>query len=162
MTMTSQIMAAIQGFNDIIIEGVPFLLRQNETAFLSFMCSVAAIDALAGYRYETNNVGVRFRDFIKDYFPDSYASHSENLYKLRCRLLHNFSPAYFTLTHAQPAQHLQISRIGDTILSDDVLFADLKAAAKEIFAEVENDVKRQDIMQARLINLDRGGAIFYI
>jgi len=160
--MTLQIKAAIRGFNDIIIDGVPFLLRQNETAFLSFMCSVAAIDALAGYRYETDNVGERFVAFIIDYFPDSYAPHAKNLYKLRCRLLHNFSPAYFTLAHAQPAKHLHKSGIGDTILSDNVFFDDLKAAAKEFFTEVENDVKRQDVMHARLINLDRGGAIFYI
>jgi hypothetical protein len=52
MAMTPQIQAALRGFNDIILGGVPILLRQNETAFLSFMCSAAAIDALAGYRRE--------------------------------------------------------------------------------------------------------------
>ncbi|MGH7146750.1 MAG: hypothetical protein ACREIJ_02470, partial [Nitrospiraceae bacterium] len=80
MAMTTAIESAIRGFNEIILGGVPFLLRQNETAFLSFMCSVAAIDALAGYRYKTDKVGERFQDFIRDYFPPVYASHGENLY----------------------------------------------------------------------------------
>jgi hypothetical protein len=43
-------------------------------------------------------------------------------------LLHNFSP-YFTLTHAKLELRLTTSQIGDTMLSDDVFFEDLKAAA---------------------------------
>ena len=105
MAMTLQIQAAIRGFNDIILGGVPLLLTQNETAFLSFMCSLAAVDALSSYRYTTDKVGDRFKDFIREYFPPSYAPHAEKLYLLRCRILHNFSPAYFTLTHANPSAH---------------------------------------------------------
>jgi len=159
--MTPEIQAAIRGFTDIILGGVPFLLRQNETAFLSFMCSVAAIDALAGYRYKTDNVGERFENFIIEYFPTTYASHAGNLYKLRCRLLHNFSPAYFTFVHASPEAHLQKSPIGDTMLSDDMFFADIKGAALRFFDEVRNDTSRQDVMKARLLNLEKGGAIYY-
>src|ERR1044071_1691597 len=94
MAITPQIKATIRGFTEIILGGIPLLLRQNETAFLSFMCSVAAIDALSGYRYTTDKVADRFKDFIKEYFPASYAPHAERLYLLRCRILHNFSPAY--------------------------------------------------------------------
>ena len=72
MVMTPQIQAAIRGFKDIILGGIPILLTQNETAFLSFMCSVAAIDALSGYHYATDKVGDRFQSFVKDYFPSSY------------------------------------------------------------------------------------------
>lgn len=100
------------------------------------MCSIAAIDTLAGYRYTTDKVGERFQDFIKEYFPTAYVSHAESLYLSRCRLLHNFSPAYFTLVHANSAAHLTKSTIGDTVLSDDVFFTDLKAAAKKFFNEV--------------------------
>jgi hypothetical protein len=160
MAMTPAIQAAIRGFNDIILRGVPILLEKSQTAFLSFMCSVAAIDALAGYRYTTHQE--RFQNFIKEYFPTAYALHAEKLYLFRCRLLHNFTPAYFTVVHASPAHHLQPSSIGDTILSDDVFFADLKAAALKFFDEVQQDVpNRQDTMNARLLNLDRGGAIYY-
>ena len=159
MAMTQQIKAAIQGFKDIILGGVPLLLKQNETAFLSFMCSVAAIDALAGYRYATDKVGDRFKDFIRDYFPASYAPHAEKLYLLRCRILHNFSPAYFTLTHDNPQEHLQMSAAGDTVLSDTEFFADIAKAAKTIFDEVQADANRQNVMKARLLNVNKGGAI---
>jgi hypothetical protein len=161
MAMTPQVQAAIRGFKDIILGGVPLLLKQNETAFLSFMCSVAAIDALAGYRYTTDKVGDRFKDFIKEYFPASYAPHTEKLYLLRCRILHNFSPAYFTLTHANPSAHLQKSSIGDTVLNDADLFSDVAKAAAKFFGEVQTDASRQIAMNARLLNIDRGGAIYY-
>ena len=137
------------------------MLKQNATAFLSFMCAVAAIDALAGYRYATDKVGDRFVAFIKDYFPAGYAPHADNLYKLRCRLLHNFSPAHFSLAHASPAGHLRKSSIGDIVLSDDAFFADLKGAAEKFFAEVSTNVDRQKDMNARLLNVNKGGAIYY-
>lgn len=159
--MTDEIKAAIRGFRDIMLGGIPVLLQQNETAFLSFMCSVAAVDALAAYRYPTDKVGVRFVDFVKSYFPPAYSPHADSLYKLRCRLLHNFSPAYFTLTHADASNHLQLSKIGDTLLSDDAFFGDLRAAAEKFFAEVEADPNRQQDMRSRLLRVNAGGAIFY-
>ena len=161
MAMTQQVEAAIRGFNEIILGGVPILLRQNETAFLSFMCSVAAIDALAAYRHTTDKVGDRFEAFIREYFPAPYAMHAGNLYLLRCRLLHNFSPAYFTLAHGSPEVHLTKSAIGDTVLSDQTFFGDLRAASTRFFDEVRSDVGRQDAMNARLSNLSKGGAIYY-
>jgi hypothetical protein len=161
MAMTKEIQLAIKGFNQIILEGIPFLLTQNETAFLSFMCSVAAIDALAAYRYTTDKVGERFVAFINEYFPAPYAPHAGNLYRLRCRLLHNFSPAYFTLVHASPEKHLQASQIPDTILSDNEFFVDLKEAAQKFFNEVETDAGRQHAMNARLLNVNQGGAIYF-
>lgn len=159
--MTDEIQAAIRGFREIILGGIPVLIRQNETAFLSFMCSVAAIDALGSYRYATGGVGVRFKSFIRDYFPATYTPHADNLYRLRCHLLHNFSPAYFTLVHAAPAQHLQRSSIGDTVLSDDAFFFDLRDAAERFFAEVHADGDRHRDMHARLVNVNNGGAIYY-
>jgi len=161
MAMTSSIQAAIRGFNDIILDGVPLLLKQNETAFLSFMCSVAAIDALAGYRYTAEKVGDRFKDFIREYFPASYAPHADKLYLFRCRILHNFSPGYFILNHGSPLEHLQKSAVGDTVLNDAAFFSDLKNAAQKFFDEVETDTLRQDAMNARLLNSDKGGAIYY-
>ena len=160
MAMTKEIEAAIRGFNEIILGGIPVLLQRNETAFLSFMCSVAAIDALAAYR-STGRVGVRFAAFIKDYFPAGYAPHAENLYRLRCRLLHNFSPAHFSLVHAAPGAHLQQSQIGDTVLSDDAFFADLRGAAEKFFGEVQASIDRQRAMSDRLLNVDEGGALYY-
>lgn len=161
--MTKEIEAAIRGFREIILGGVPILLQRNETAFLSFMCSVAAIDALAAYRYAAKNIsgGEKFVVFITEYFPEAYKPHAANLYQLRCRLLHNFSPAHFTLMHANRGHHLEPSIIGDTVLSDDAFFADLRDAAEAFFAEVKADLTRQNDMSARLLEVKRGGAIFY-
>ena len=83
------------------------------------------------------------------------------LYLLRCRILHNFSPAYFTLVHANPSAHLQRSAVGDTVLSDAEFFADVANAAAKFFSEVQSDATRQDAMNARLLNIDKGGAIYY-
>ena len=160
-TMTEQIQAAMRGFNEIILGGVPIWLKQNATAFLSFMCSVAAIDALAGYRYRTDNGGERFKDFIREYFPCEYAPHADSLYLLRCRILHNFSLAYFTLAHATPSAHLVKSSIEDTVLSDDVFFSDLAKAAAKFFDEEQTDPSRQDVMNERLLKVNKGGAIYY-
>jgi hypothetical protein len=155
MAMTPQVQAAIRGFNDIILGGVPLLLRQNETAFLPFMCSVAAIDALSGYPYTTDKVGDRFKSFIKEYFPAYCGPHVDNLYLYRCRIPHNFSSAYFTLTHLNQSVHLQTSPIGDTVLSDAEFFADVASAARKFFSEVQTDATRQDAMNARLLNKER-------
>jgi len=160
MAMTVGIVSAMRGFHDIILKGVPILLQKNETAFLSFMCSMAAIDALSGYRYSTDKIGERFIAFINEYFPPAYGPNAENLYKLRCRILHNFSPAYFSLVHARNDLHLKPSPIGDTILSDGAFFSDLKSAALKFFNEVFNEAVRQDTMNARLANVDKGGAIY--
>jgi hypothetical protein len=162
MAMTPHIEAAIRGFHDIFLKGIPILLKQNETAFLSFICSLSAIVALSGYRYKTDKVGERFTDFVKEYFPASYAPHADKLYLLRCRMLHNFSPSdYFAVSHANAAAHLQKGAQNETFLSDDVFFSDLREAAARFFAEVRSDPVRQDAMNERLLNVDRGGAIFY-
>ena len=160
MPQTHRVQAAVRAFNDVILGGIPILLRQNETAFLSFVCSLSALDALSAYRYGTNAVGTRFEDFIATYFPAPYSPHRHNLYRLRCRVLHNFSPAHFTLVHAMPAQHLQRSSIGDTILSDESLYSDLAAAALRFFGEVAVDAERQRVMDDRLGNVAAGGAIY--
>ena len=160
MAMSGPIQAAMHGFREIILGGIPFLLQRNETAFLSFMCSLSAVDALAAYRYEQESVTVRYLKFIQSYFPAEYSGHAEKLYILRCRMLHNFSPAHFSLVHAEPGKHLTASAI-DTFLSDDSFFADLKIASENFFAEVAADPARQSAMDNRLANVDKGGAIYF-
>jgi hypothetical protein len=162
MAITVEIQAAEKAFRDIMLGGIPFLLRQNETAFLSVICSLTAIDALAGYRYPSGEVGERYKWFIENYFRAAYKPHAGRIYTLRCRMLHNFSPAHFSIAHSSAAQHLQPSVLGsgDCIISDDVFFTDLKDAASKFFAEVHTDVQRQNDMNARLANIAKGGAIF--
>lgn len=71
------------------------------------------------------------------------------------------SHPHFTLAHAAPTAHLTKSIIGDPILSDDIFFLDLRAAANKFLDEVRTDSDRQDAMNARLSNLEKGGAIYY-
>jgi hypothetical protein len=157
--MDPEIESALLWFKRIYLDGIPALLRAGETAFLSFLCVVAATDALAAYRYPTNRVGDRFEDFVKNYFPPEYAPHAANLYLFRCRMLHNFSPAHFTLVHASPGTHLKASSIGDTVLSDDSFFAHMQLAAERYFAELRASAVLQRDMLARLRDVNRGGAI---
>lgn len=146
-------------FRQIYFKGIPVLLQQNETSFLSFVCVAAATDALAGYRYKNLNVGDRFNQFVTNHFPPAYSMHAAKLYLFRCRLLHNFSPAYFSLIHASPQLHLQPSPIGDTVLNDGTFFSDMRDAAERYFAELRSDTQLQADMLDRLQNLDKGGAI---
>jgi hypothetical protein len=157
-----QIQSAVTRFHEIYLDGIPVLLRANQTAFLSFLCIVAATDALAAYRYKSNgDVGQRFRDFVTAYFPPEYVPHAANLYSFRCRMLHNFSPANFSVVHARPDLHLKPnSSIGDTYLSDESFFGGMQIAAKRYFAELPGSAALQSDMLARLEDLKHGGAIY--
>ncbi|HCK83748.1 MAG TPA: hypothetical protein DHW63_04300 [Hyphomonadaceae bacterium] len=156
--MDTSIQSARDWFRDIYLRGIPFLLRQNDTAFLSFLCVVSATDALSGYRYEGE--ANRMPDFVRTYFPDKYKEHAENLYLFRCRMLHNFSPAHFSVVHAMPELHLQHSSVGDTVLDDGTFFSDMSIAAEKYFEEMEASAELQAIMLCRLQNAQRGGSIF--
>ena len=151
---------AVTAFREVFFDGLPVMLRQNETSFLSFMCIMAATDALSAYRYDSNNVGDRFKDFITEYFGDVYRPHAENLYKFRCRLLHNFSPAYFTLVHGRRGMHLKPSAIGDYVLEDVTLFEDMRTAGEKYFAELGASSDLRAKMLTRLTDVHKGGAIY--
>jgi len=156
--MPREIEDAMKWFRRINLDGIPALLQNKSTAFLSFVCVVAAIDALAGYRYQSAR-GDRFAQFVREYFPDAYSQHAPKLYLFRCRMLHNFSPAYFSLVHKSPTLHLQLSKIDDTYLSDDSFFSDMRNAAEKYFAEVRSSSQRQTDMLARLNDIQQGGSI---
>jgi hypothetical protein len=157
--MHGDIESAVLWFRRINLDGIPVLLQRNSTAFLSFVCVVAAIDALAGYRYSAGKVEERFRNFIEEYFPVQYTPHASKLYLFRCRMLHNFSPAHFSLVHAVPAEHLKSSKIGDTVLSDDLFFEHMRSAAERYFTELSASTSLQADMLSRLHHPDRGGRI---
>jgi hypothetical protein len=157
--MDAEIDRAVAAFREVFFKGLPVMLAQNETAFLSFMCITAATDALSAYRYDTNNVGDRFKTFVTVYYDPAYTRHAENLYKFRCRVLHNFSPAYFTLSHGRRGQHLKPSAIGDYMLEDVVFFEDMKSAAEKYFAELGASTDLQAKMRARITDIHKGGGI---
>lgn len=167
--MDNETQSAMLSFRKIILGGIPFLHQREETAFLSFLCMVAAIDALSGYRFTPDDEkrlkslnDHRFSAFVRDYFPSQYLRHATMLYQFRCRMLHNFSPAYFSITHCDAARHLLPSNIGDTTLHSGTFFSDLCGAAEMFFAELESSPERQANMLIRLRSTERGGSIFIV
>jgi len=87
--------STITHFSQMYLDGIPHLIR-DETAILSFVVTLCATEALAGYRYANtlgNNAGARFNAFVRAYFPPEYAPFAGGrLWKFRCRLVHGFSP----------------------------------------------------------------------
>jgi hypothetical protein len=158
--MHADIDQAVAAFREVFFKGLPVMLAQNETAFLSFMCITAATDALSAYRYDTDNVKERFTKFIGEYYDHAYKPHAANFYNFRCRVLHNFSPAYFTLSHGSRGQHLKPSPIGDYVLEDVVLFKDMKDAAEKYFADLVASADLQAKMLARVADIHKGGRIY--
>lgn len=158
--MHADIDHAIAAFREVFFKGLPVMPAQNETAFLSFMCIASATDAPSAYRFDTNNVGDRFKNFITDYYDPAYKPHAENLYKFRCRGLHNFSPAYFTLSHGKRGLHLKPSAIGDYVLEDAAFFDDMKSAAEKYFGELAASSDLQAKMLARITDIHKGGGIY--
>ncbi len=66
---------------------------------------------------------------------------------------------YFSLVHSSPASHLEPSLIGDTTLSDETFFSDMRSGAEKYFAEIDSDVQLQDEMLKRLKDIQQGGTI---
>jgi len=158
--MNMEVLSAETCFRRIYLDGIPVLLERNETSFLAFVCMLAATDALSGYRYLEIGGGGRFCSFVRDYYPSQYHPHADRLYRFRCRMLHNLSPAHFTLVHQSPELHLQVSQIGDLHLDDSSLFCDFAGAAELFFSQLRADATMQAAMASRLADLDRGGAIW--
>ena len=89
--MDQQIEVVRNWFNRIYLGGIPLLMR-NDTAFLAFVCTLTAIEALAGYRYpeegKMHEAGERFCQFVGDYFPAEYRQLAGFLYCLW--MLHDY------------------------------------------------------------------------
>jgi hypothetical protein len=96
-------------FRSIYLDGIPKIIADG-TAFLAFVCIIAATEALCGYRYgddyDTPNIGKLFRQFLRDYYPGAYGAYLDDLWVLRNKLVHAFSTGRFLLTHHHPERHL--------------------------------------------------------
>jgi hypothetical protein len=105
MTLTDEIQNVHHHFSGIFIGGIPRLLN-DDGAYLSFICTFAGIEALAGYRYPNEGQnGERFRCFINEYFEPQYGLLADKLWELRNSMVHSFSPKHFALCHHQSDQH---------------------------------------------------------
>ena len=148
-------------FNRIYLGGIPLLMK-NDTAFLSFICVLTAIEALAGYRYpeagETALPGERFRRFIRAYFPEAYHVLADDLCGFRNGMIHGFSPRTFALTEHQSQHHLRKTPEGATVLNAEDFYASLLLASQRYFAELEAASDLQATFLAR-IQSSQGGNI---
>jgi hypothetical protein len=143
-------------FNRIYIGGVPLLIN-DETAFLSFICSLTAIEALAGYRYPKGGPGKRFSQFIKDYFEPEYAEHSKNLWSFRNGMIHGFSPRMYAVTHHNSHLHLTRTPKGTPLLNAEDFYSALLVAARRYFADLFESKELQNHMRTRLQSGGGGG-----
>jgi hypothetical protein len=128
-------------FGGVFIAGIPSLLN-DDGAFLSFICSLTAIEALGGFLRPKGSNSERFREFIKGYFADPYPAQADSLWKLRNAAVHGFSPGPYKLTHHNSYLHLT-SDGGQTILNAEDFYAALVTASKRYFDAVTKDAALQ-------------------
>ncbi len=144
-------------FSRIYLGGIPPIIT-DDSAFLSFICVLTAVEALAGYRYSNNNKkGERFKQFILDYFPPDYAALRNDLWKFRNSVIHAFSPARFALTHHHSERHFQSDSNNVLTLNAEDFYGALLTAAQKYIAQVRIDAALRELLLARLKSSDGGG-----
>lgn len=71
-----------------VINDAPTLEHRGHVVALAILC---AIDAVAAYAY-SGGVGLRYKKYIKSFFPDEYKPYSEKIYKLyRNSIVHSWN-----------------------------------------------------------------------
>jgi hypothetical protein len=158
--MAPQVASVVGWYSRIYLGGVPQLIR-DETAFLSFVCMLAGIEALAGYREpdrsDKSANGRRFMNFVRDYFPPTYRSYAANLWKFRNGMAHGFSPRRFVLTHHNSLVHFQATRDGAVVLNAEDFYAAFLHAAQHYFADLAQSSELQDKFLKRIGSSKGGG-----
>jgi hypothetical protein len=102
--------STIGWFSRIYLGGIPQTIT-DDSAFLSFISVLTAVEALAGYRYsEVKGKGDRFRRFVAAYFPDEYSQYAEELWRFRNGVVHAFTTAKFALMHHHSEVHLKTAQ----------------------------------------------------
>jgi hypothetical protein len=106
------------------------------------LCS-CFIDQVSGFRYNTDKVGKRYKQFVKDYLP---IYNADELYEdLRNKLVHNYSVGnYYGLTRKAP--HLHLQKVNGIIhLNLENFISDLKTALDKYIFELRNsiDIRRK-------------------
>jgi len=158
--MDPRITDVVSWFNRIYLGGVPQLIR-DETAFLSFVCMLAGTEALSGYLEPDNSSpganGERFRQFIREHFPQEYRSLAGQLWDFRNGMAHGFSPRQFALTHHNSAAHLQRTPDSATVLNAEDFYAAFLAAARSYFTALSSSPELQARFSRRIDSRSGGG-----
>ena len=108
-----------------------------EFTIAEFILCSCFIDQISGFRYNTDKVGKRYRQFVKDYLSQY---NPDELYEdLRNKLVHNYSlGSFYGLTRRAPHLHLQKVN-GLTHLNLENFISDLKAALDKYVLELQSD-----------------------
>lgn len=111
--------------------------KELEFTIAEFILCSCFIDQISGFRYNTDKVGRRYRQFIKEYL---FTYNADELYEdLRNKLVHNYSVCnYYSLTRKAPNLHLQKIN-GVTILNLENFIDDLEMALEKYTLELRND-----------------------
>ena len=141
----------IQRFSTMYLVGIPPIIT-SDSAFLSFICVLAGVEALSGYRHpDVADSSVRFNRFVTEYFPSEYSPYVDGrLWTFRCRMFHAFSPVGFSLTHHRSDLHLAAGSNGQPILNAEDFYAALLQSAQRYFAELRRMPALQVAMLRRL------------
>lgn len=148
--------STVWAFSRMYLGGIPPMITED-SAFLSFICVLTAIEALAGYRYSNiDRKGERFKKFVSDYYPASYREHSSNLWLFRNSMVHAFAPAKFALMHHHSECHMRSDPGGAVILNAEDFYGALLWAAQKYFAELRADPALRTLMLARIASSEGG------
>ena len=121
----------------IYLSGIPSTLNKD-AAFLSFICSMTAVEALGGFLKPDERNEHRFKSFILGYFPKSYHAHADALWKLRNAAMHGFSAGPYKLTHHEGHLHMTIYDHLPVLNAED-FYAALVVASERYFTELRKD-----------------------
>jgi len=145
-------------FNRIYLGGIP-QLAPKDTAFLGFICTLTAIEALAGYRFaEEPKSGERFKSFVAEYFTHEYSELASDLWDFRNGMIHGFSPRRFALIEHQSHRHLrQDLSSGSKCLNFEDFYSALLQASNRYFAHLEGSPELQALCLKRIDSPHGGG-----
>jgi hypothetical protein len=152
---TADVIRLVQrNFSGIYLGGIPSLLNDGG-AFLSFICTLTAMEALGGYMKPKERNGARFRHFVTNYFPEPYPAQADRLWKLRNAAVHGFSPGPYKPTHHNSQLHLTTDG-GLTVLNAEDFYAALVTASKRYFDALPSDAQLQAAFIERSQDPDTG------
>jgi hypothetical protein len=144
-------------FRGLFLRGIPCLLN-DDGAYLAFGCIFSGTEALAGYRYPyLRENGVKFKNFLVDYFVARYHPLASELWDLRNSLIHSFSPKHFALCHGQPKTHLTDRPPYTKVLNAESFFFDFSVSAEKYLSSLATDAQVQADFQRHLSSAKGGG-----
>jgi hypothetical protein len=116
---------------------------------------LSAIESLAGTYMPDHGTGERFREFVSTFFPKTYQSNVDPLWKFRNRMIHSFNPSPFMILCRNSRMHL-CEASGVRMLNAEDFYADLVAASRDYFGALYRDPELQRRFGKRITS-DEGG-----